>query len=99
MRLFCNFLIGLPLFGLFTGTFMLIFESFSRHSSYWLKGLRNCQEPRQWFVNEGGLLEDMTSNLLLSCDLPNGALVILASLLVAILSIPTATFIARVKKF
>ena len=41
----------------------------------------------------------MTSNLLLACDLPNGAVVILSSLLVAIIAIPTATLIARVRKF
>lgn len=99
MRFFCNLLVGIPLFGLFAGAVLLIVQSFTESGGYWLKELSFCQEAQHWYVQDGSLVREMSSSLLFACDLPNGALLILVSILLGLISIPLATAIARAKKF
>ncbi len=94
MRILCNFLIGLPIFGVIGGSLLLIAQDFfGSPPESWLACRRLLDHLPMNLDSNPAVLQAAG----LICDLPLGAHIAIASFIFGLAAIPTGLIIYRIK--
>ncbi len=97
MRFLCNFLVGLPLLGLFTGSIIFLVQSIQRFNEgpqQWAP----CMNLLQWLLNKWNILQEMSAFTAMYCDFSPGAHLVIISILIGIVTIPLGLLLSRTLK-
>lgn len=94
MRFICNFLVGLPLLGLFAGSVIFLvhsIENFSQGPQRWAL----CTNLLQWLFTKWNIWQDMTAFTAMYCDFSPGAHLVILSIVVGFFTIPLGLLLSR----
>ncbi len=94
MRFLCNFLIGMPLLGLFVGSIIFLVQSI-QHFSDGPQQWAPCMNLLQWLFNKWNIWEEMSAFTAMYCDFSPGAHLVILSILLGIITIPIGLLLSR----